>query len=89
VTFEYDERKSRSNKRKHGIDFHQAEQLWEGRTLTLRSTKLGEERLLVIGMIGAEYFTAIITMRGADKETIRIISVRRSRNEEKKIPESQ
>jgi len=85
MEFEFDERKSRSNGRKHGIDFHEAQRLWDGPTVTLRSSNPSEERLLLMGMVEDRHYTAIITLRGVDRERIRIISVRRSRDEEKEI----
>ena len=44
-----------------------------------------EERHAVIGKIGEKIWTAIITFRG---ENIRIISVRRSRDNERKFYEN-
>jgi uncharacterized DUF497 family protein len=78
--FEFDERKSRMNKLKHGIDFVEAQALWldEGfKVLTVDYD--GEPRFLVIGTIGSKLWTAVITQRG---ENVRLISVRRSRAEE-------
>jgi len=42
-------------------------------------TSLNKPHLLVIGLIGNEHLSGVITYR---KNTIRIISVRRSRSEE-------
>lgn len=47
---------------------------------------IDEPRYLVVGKIGDEYWSAIITYRG---ENARIISVRRSRREEVEIYEGQ
>jgi len=83
MIFEYDNKKSRSNLEKHGIDFIEAQKLWESEIVELSSKNLDEPR--VIGKIGNRFWTAIITMRGRLRDRIRIISVRRSREEEKKI----
>ncbi len=82
MKFEYDPEKSAINKDKHGIDFEQAQALWkdEGRA-EVRSADPSEERWLLIGKIGDRFWTAVYTMRA---EVIRIIFVRRSREDEVK-----
>ncbi|MBC8259855.1 MAG: BrnT family toxin [SAR324 cluster bacterium] len=78
--FEYDLNKSKSNQQKHGIDFEDAQLLWQdSEVVELKSTFEGEERYLVIGRINSKCWTATYTFR-SDK--IRIISVRRSRTNE-------
>ena len=73
--FEFDPAKSAANKAKHGIDFEEAQALWAGETVVVNARSLTEPRQAVIGMIGAQYWTAFITRRGSN---IRIISVRRA-----------
>jgi uncharacterized protein len=86
MDFEFDSGKSRANKGKHGIDFNEAQELWEDSDLIEIPAKTDDEpRFLVIGYIGEKLWSGIITYRG---EKIRIISVRRSRPEEVKIYES-
>ncbi len=75
VLFEYNPAKSEKNLEKHGIDFEQAERIWEGWTASFRVEARGEVRFQVIGRIDGEYWTAIYTMRGI---VIRIISARRA-----------
>jgi uncharacterized DUF497 family protein len=75
VEFEFDPRKSESNKAKHGIDSVGAQALWRQKYLLLPAKDALEKRYMVIGMIGGQHWSAIITYRGA---TIRIISVRKS-----------
>lgn len=78
--FEFDERKSRLNKFKHGIDFVEAQALWLDQELTeFRVDRAGEPRYAVIGRIDSRYWTAVITYRG---DNVRLISVRRSRAKE-------
>ena len=80
MPFEYDPQKSASNHTKHGIDFEQAQHLWDDESyLEIPAKNLDEPRFLVIGKIVDKYWSAVITYRG---ENIRIISVRRSREEE-------
>ena len=80
IDFEYDERKSDSNLEKHGIDFVDAQALWaDPDLLQIPARTEDEPRYLVIGVIDSRHWSAVITYRG---DTVRIISVRRSRIEE-------
>ena len=80
MAFEYDNKKSISNKEKHGIDFVAAQALWDDdERLELPARIVVEERYLMIGKVGAKHWTAVFTYRN---EKVRIISVRRSRKEE-------
>ena len=84
--FEYDEQKSRSNLDKHGIDFEAAQALWnDPDLLELRARSEGEERYLLIGRIGNQHWSAVVTYRDG---RIRLISVRRARNTEVALYES-
>ena len=86
MAFEYDPDKSRSNKKKHEIDFEEAQQLWlDGRQIELPSRNSKEECYLAIGRVDERMWTAIATYRNGD---IRIISVRRARKNEVEIYES-
>jgi uncharacterized DUF497 family protein len=86
MPFEYDPKKSRSNRDKHGIDFEKAQAIWDDANyLEIPAKTVDELRWLVIGKIGDKCFSAVITYRG---ENIRIISVRRSRDEEVELYES-
>jgi uncharacterized protein len=75
VEFEFDPRKSESNKSKHGVDFVEAQALWGSKHIVLGAKDALEKRYMVIGTIWREHWSAIISYRGA---RIRIISVRRS-----------
>ena len=86
MEFQFDERKSRVNKRKHGIDFVEAQAIWDDPDrIEIPAKTIDEERFLIIGKISDKYWSTIITYRN---EIIRIISVRRSRKEEIEIYES-
>ena len=86
MEFEFDIQKSAANKQKHGIDFLEAQGLWDDPNLIEIPAKTGDEsRYLVIGCISNKFWSGIITYR---KEKIRIISIRRSRPEEIAIYES-
>jgi uncharacterized protein len=87
MVFEYDPHKSAENKRKHGIDFEDAQRLWADPGLVEIPARTSDEpRWLLIGKIGGKHWSAIITRRG---ENIRLISVRRSRDEEAALYESE
>ncbi|MCH7508910.1 MAG: BrnT family toxin [Proteobacteria bacterium] len=78
--FEFDPQKSDRNLANHGIDFVEAQQLWnDSNLLEIPARTEDEPRFIVIGQINAKHWSAVITYRGDD---IRIISVRRSREEE-------
>jgi uncharacterized DUF497 family protein len=78
--FEYDEEKSRSNLVKHGIDFEAAQELWRDDSLyEVPAHSSDELRVIVVGKIRGRHWTAIVTYRS---ERIRLISVRRAREEE-------
>jgi len=85
MNFEFDARKSKANKKKHGIDFVDAQALWEDIDLLEIPAKIqDEQRFLLIGKIAEKYWSAIITYRN---DKIRIVSVRRSRDEEVELYE--
>ena len=80
MPFEFDPHKSETNLEKHGIDFNDAQALWnDERRLEIPAKNLDEPRFLIVGKIKGKHWSAVITYRGAN---VRIISVRRSRNEE-------
>lgn len=86
MEFEFDPKKSQSNKQKHGIDFYEAQELWNDPDFVEIPVKASDElRFLVIGKISEKHGSGVITYR---PEKIRIISVRRSRREEVEIYES-
>ncbi|MBN1471410.1 MAG: BrnT family toxin [Syntrophaceae bacterium] len=68
------------------MDFIEAQELWKDLDLLeILANTSDEARFLVIGKINDKHWTGIITYR---KDNIRIISVRRARNEEIAIYES-
>ncbi|MDQ6995120.1 MAG: BrnT family toxin [Mariprofundaceae bacterium] len=85
LKFEYDDKKSALNLKKHGIDFIQAQKIWlDSELIEIKAKSKDEIRFLVVAKMSNKHWSAIITYRG---ETIRIISVRRSREKEVKIYE--
>jgi hypothetical protein len=80
-------RKSASNLDKHGIDFADAQLLWDDPDVLEIPAKTDDEpRWLAIGKILERHWSCVFSYRG---EAIRIISVRRSRVEEVALYESQ
>ena len=81
--FEFDKNKNRSNKVKHGIDFTTTMKLWDDpNRLEIPAQSVNELRYLLIAVLEEEYWSAVFTKR---KNKIRIISVRKSRGNEKEI----
>ena len=86
MEFEFDPQKSESNKKKHGIDFNEAQALWDDpEVIEIPVRTSDESRFLAIGKISGKHWSGVITYRSGK---IRIISVRRSRKEEVDIYES-
>ena len=87
MQFEFDPKKSDANKQKHGLDFNEAQALWDDPDLIEIPVQTTDEpRYLVIGKINGKHWSGVITFRG---EKVRIISVRRSRKEEVDIYENE
>jgi uncharacterized DUF497 family protein len=85
VQFEFDPNKSETNDDKHGIDFADAQALWQDpMRVEVPARTEDESRWMVIGQIDGKHRSAVVAYR---EQRIRIISVRRSRAEEKAIYE--
>lgn len=85
MRFVFNAAKSAANRQKHGIDFIDAQRLWDDPDLLEIPARTADEpRFLVIGRIDSKHWSAVITYRG---DCIRLISVRRSRAEEVAIYE--
>ena len=86
MEFEYDPRKSESNKAKHGIDFEEAQFLWDDPdSIGFPAKSTDEERYALLAMLKGRLWVAFFTYR---KGTIRIISARRARTNERQLYES-
>ncbi|MCA1778484.1 MAG: BrnT family toxin [Xanthomonadaceae bacterium] len=84
--FEFDDDKSTANLEKHGIDFQAAQELWKDPDLLeIQAKSEDERRFIVVGLIGARHWSAVVTYRN---QRIRLISVRRSREKEVELYES-
>ena len=86
MEFEFDPQKSQANKKRHGIDFYEAQALRDDPDLIEIPVRTSDEpRFLIIAKSSGKHWSGVITYRGGK---IRIISVRRSRKEEVDIYES-
>jgi len=85
MNFEFDPLKSDANLRKHGIDFLEAQALWRDPALVeIPARTLDEPRFLLIARLQGRHWSAVITYR---QQSIRLISVRRSRPDEVQLYE--
>lgn len=83
MDFEFDPAKSKSNREKHGIDFIEAQQLWEDEDrLEIPARTEDEPRYVLIAALKQKLWSAFFTYR---TERIRLISVRRAREEERDL----
>ncbi len=83
MEFEYDPQKSMNNKIKHGIDFEEAKNLWEDyNRIRIQACSDTEPRFALVAAYQEKIWTAFYTMRN---NMIRIISVKRSRTQERRL----
>jgi hypothetical protein len=73
----WDESKRRLNLKKHGIDFREADEIFDGPTVTAEDTRLayGEQRLVTLGVLNGVVVSMTYTERNGD---MRIISIRKA-----------
>jgi len=82
MIFAWDGAKNRSNIRKHGLDFVDAEELFRGVVAAEPDTRenYGEKRWVGLGVIRGRVTQVVFAERGPD--TIRIISLRKATRRE-------
>jgi uncharacterized DUF497 family protein len=81
MDFEFDGEKSKTNREKHGIDFIEAQHLWEDEDrIEIPARTEDEPRYVLIAAHKQKLWSAFFTYR---KGRIRLISVRRARTEER------
>ena len=78
MPYEWDEQKNQSNIRKHGFDFADAWEIFDGLMLTMPDERkeYDEERWIGIGLLRARVVVVVYTE--PNDETIRIISLRKA-----------
>jgi uncharacterized DUF497 family protein len=80
MKFEWDKDKSLSNRKKHGLTFEAARDLWlDEKRVEIEIDYPEEKRWALIAELKGKVWTAIYTVRN---EVIRLISVRRARVKE-------
>jgi len=84
IVLEWNDIKNTINVRTHGVDFHDAPQVFEHPILKKidRRKDYGEERWIALGTLNEAVIVMVYTMR---KHKIRIISMRRANRNERKI----
>ena len=82
MKYDWDKNKNIANIEKHGIDFNDSQELFEGNKLVISDDRkdYGEARMIAVGRINDRLAVAVYTQRG---KTIRIISVRKANSREK------
>ena len=80
MRYEWDERKRLTNLKKHGLDFFDADVVFNSSHVITPSLHSNEERFLAIGTFDGRFVTVVYTIRA---EAIRVISFRRARHEER------
>jgi uncharacterized protein len=82
MLFEWYEQKRLENLSKHGIDFLDAKEIWQGGVLEVPSEQQehGEQRHVVYGVLEGRIIAVVFTWRGNAR---RLISARRARRDER------
>ena len=82
LQFGWDERKRRSNLRKHGVDFLDVTRMFENHVAETIDDRedYSEERIIAIGRVGVEVYRVVYAPRDG---VIRIISAQKASRREK------
>ena len=87
MKFEWDSQKSLANSEKHNIDFKRAKSIWnDPDRIEILAPHPIENRFILIGKIEEQICSAVYILR---EGAIRIISVRRSRKQERTLYEKE
>lgn len=82
MRFEWDEAKRESNILKHGFDFIDVKNVFEGETVTILDDRFdyAEDRFITLGLLGRR---VVVIVHTETNDVIRIISARKAtKNEE-------
>ncbi len=85
--FEWDDRKAEANKRKHGISFELAKEVFadELRVRLPRGNEHGEDRWWMIGLVGVQILIVVHTwIEDEEEDIVRIISARKATPSERR-----
>ena len=80
----WDERKRHANLRKHGFDFTDAEEVFEGVTYTYEDDRFhyGEQRFVTLGLLRG---TVVSLVHAEEGDHIHVISMRKATRREQEI----
>lgn len=83
MRFEWDDVKRQANQRKHGLDFADAHEVFEGPMLFAADLRedYGEDRWQGVGLLNGRVVVVVFAQREPD--TVRIISFRRAKQHER------
>ena len=86
IHFDWDEFKNKSNRKKHGIWFEEAIQVFDDPNASLfldrDSSSLGEERFILLGMSSSHRVLVVVHHEKVEGRLIRIISARKATRKE-------
>lgn len=87
MKYSWDERKRRTNLRKHGLDFADAPLVFAGLTLTIEdpSPDYNEARFKTLGMLGP--IMVVLVVHTETEDEIRVISMRKADSRERRAYE--
>jgi uncharacterized DUF497 family protein len=85
IRYEWDESKRRSNIYKHGFDFRDAHEIFDGPMLVRLDTRFeyGEDRWVGLGFL-RETTVVIVYTEASESNTRRVISLRKALSHERK-----
>ena len=84
MRFEWHEEKRRINRQKHGIDFQDAIEVFEGDTVMMEDDRFdhGERRFVSIGLMQGR---VIVVVHTEEANVIRVISARKATKYERRL----
>jgi uncharacterized DUF497 family protein len=84
MTSTWDEARRLANLAKYGLDFAQAEYIFEGVTFSFEDERFeaGKDRFVTIGMLGS---TVVVIAHTEQEDVVRIISMRRATGNEQRL----
>jgi uncharacterized protein len=81
IRFEWDEKKNRANRKKHGVWFEEAQQVFDDPKALLyfdRKHSQEEDRFILLGMSGSARVLVVVHCERESGSIIRIISARKA-----------
>ncbi len=86
LAFEWDEKKNKANRKKHGVWFEEAQSVFDapnGRLFFDPDHSVEDERFILIGYSFSKNLLVVVHCHRKNDEVIRIISARRATKREK------